>query len=430
MIPARDVTKPQLAETALALVCDDRARGEQLLEAIDLAGGPIFDVEARIGGWEIVPARTIVFWEEDPDLSRLRRRIRLCRARARVVVIVETDRPDVVELALREGATVIGTPGSDELLASELELALDGEPRSVFVDAEELAAELDRALSRKLHRPSPRVRIADPSRLEALVERIANLVLAEARGVAVAAPIHDLDWETASTAVQTKEESGRFRKRAAQGAPDRDPRPDDDRSGVPVDGFISDTSREENLAETSPYEPPTLELIEEVARAAEARTPPPTPAREVPRRVPPSVAIAAVLIVASAGALALGWLRTSPADPVAEPPASMPEVASPSVVPAAPPAVAVPAEPLAPAEMAARDPEPQPAAVLDRAERARRASIRARAHQRHGRPARALRSAHLAVRLAPRNASHRALLEELEDEPEVTEPEDSAILEE
>lgn len=428
MISASRTKPEEFPRSEIALVCDDRLRGERLLEAIDLPGRPIFDVRARLGGWEIVPAGTVVFWDENPDISRLRRQVRLSRERARVVVIVDPVHHDAVELALREGATVIALPASDPTLPGELEACLgSGDDRGIVVDGAELSVELNLALERKLQRTSPRVRLVGTGRLEALVERLATQVLAEARAVAAAAPIADLDWEHISTAVQTHEESGLYRVRAAEGAPMRD--------GPPyelVGPALLDSG--DALAETGPYAPPNQER----SLAPEDRPLPPpvrtrSPAFE-PEQVPAWAAVVAVLLVASAGAFAaiLIWSQYDvPAPPRR---VAILELGVPSVTPVIAPVVS-PAE-TAPAVAPVAEPAEEPVEVVlpDRLERARRASIRARSHLRFGRPSRALRSARLAARLAPENLSYRALLAELDgapaDAPIDAPPADSATLEE
>ena len=410
MIPVR--TPEPFAET-LAVVCDDRARGERLLEAVGHAGRPVFDARARLGGWEVVRARTVLFLERDPDPTQLRRRIRLLRGRARVVVIVEPERPDAAQLALREGALVVTAPSDDRALAAEVRRALDPNDPSVTVDAAELGEALGQALSRKLHRPGPSIRLADGERLECLADRLADLVLAEARGVSTGASIADLDWETRNTAVQPKEESGRFRKRAARGAPDRDPR-----KPPPLPPSKSDTSKDD-LLETRPYQPTTAEAA--AALIPEPPPAPPTPATaaEEPRSVPARALLtAALLLIGAVAAATTLYFRAVPS-PTATPTPTPTPTPAPALAPDPDP---VPVPVLDPAPAPAPAPVLEPTPAPDRAERARRAALRARAHERFGRHDRALRAARLAVRLAPRNGAHRALLEELEAEPAVTEP--------
>jgi len=444
-------------EAPLALVCDDRPRGARLLEAVDLPDGPIFDARARLGGWEIVQARVVVFWQLAPDLARLRRQLRLSRVRAHAIVIVDPSESEAVALALREGATVIAREAADERLAGELATCLRdvGEhPAPVPLDG--LCEALQRTLERRLQRSSPRLRLVASQPIEELVERLADDVLRGARELAVTEePAGPLDWEGEHTPVQTHEEAGLYRRRSARGAPSREP----EEVLIEVEArdvvVLDDPS---DLAETRPYASADEGRVEAALRGP-ASVPPPLPIRAAappapPARVPGWAAALVVFGVAVAGAAAAIALFVPAAPRRPARAVATLRLGRPSVIPVVEPSpgdlgsvrdrglaegVTVSGMDLAPARLASADgigpsvgaratsPEPGAAAsaaedrraarvsLPGRVERARRAALRARAHRHFGRPARALRSARLAVRLAPHDERYRALLAELED---------------
>ncbi|MBX3275189.1 MAG: hypothetical protein KF729_33295, partial [Sandaracinaceae bacterium] len=247
---SRHATARRAGEPApLLLVCDDRARGRALAAALGRPDTPVFDA-AAVGGWEVVPADTVVLFERAPDLSRTRRRLRFARG-ARVIVVVWPEQPRLVELVLREKGVALAWPGSVEALAAELRRCLEGTEGSVLVEPRRLADGLCDELSRRLQRNAPHLRLADETRVEALLDKLTCAILEEARAIE-AAPVADLDWEHLSTAVQTPEESAVVRRRAAVGAPNRDPLP---AVPPPAPDPLS-------IMETRPYSSPTSEQIE------------------------------------------------------------------------------------------------------------------------------------------------------------------------
>lgn len=460
----RSMTQPARERRAgeparLLLVCDDRERGEALLEAIGQPEAPLFEAKA-IGGWEMVPAGAVVLFERSPDLSRTRRRLRF--ARSRVIVVAWPDQPRLIELVLREKGTVVTWPGSVERLAAELSRCLDAREGSVVLQPERIADELCQELSRRLRRNAPQLRLADATRIEALVDKLTCAVLEEARELE-GAPVADLDWEHVSTAVQTREESAIFRRRAADGAPDRDPDGEDTNPGLralrPPPPNPPDPV---SLMETRPYAPVTTEQLdllshvewiddedageaaaEDAEEAREPSRPPPLPARPSvpavalgrrPRPVRAWVGIGLVLATATAGIVLAAIPEPAPTPPLAAtpPPRATLELGQPTVTPVLEELIE-PSE-VEPSEVVAEAPEPTRAApaLSAREERARRSSIRARAHHRMGRHERALAAARYAVRLAPEVESYAALVAELEAEvpstPAVTTEPGSATL--
>ncbi|HHH27526.1 MAG TPA: hypothetical protein ENK57_04130 [Polyangiaceae bacterium] len=223
--PVQERARPVEVTHELVVVADDPARAAALVRELGLPNTPVFDATG-VGEWALVPARTVVLWEIVPDQERLRRRIQIASTSSHVVVVSGVEHPEVIELTLREGATILTWPGSDAALAASLHEYLRGrgheerrnEPRgdeghhnAVVLNSERLADELHRALSRRLDQSSPSIQIADVSRMDRLIDRLTTEILAEAQ----AAPVAALDWDDMPTAVQTPEESGRFRTLAA-----------------------------------------------------------------------------------------------------------------------------------------------------------------------------------------------------------------------
>lgn len=451
------MTRPARARRAgepapLLLVTDDRERGEALLAAIGHPDAPLFDAKA-IGGWEVVPAGTVILFERAPDLSRTRRRLRFARG-SRTIVVAWPDQPRLIELALREKGTVVTWPGDLERLADELRRCLATEDGAVVIDPERLADELCQELARRLRRSAPHLRLADATRVEVLVERLTDAVLAEARELSPGPAIDDLDWEHVSTAVQTREESAKVRKQAA--TVDADPgrtrplRPPP-REPDPV-----------SVMETRPYAATTEEQADLIAsvellddgdageegdapddEAPEAARPPPLPlpssypavSLPAPRRRPPLWLATGVILAAAGFGVGLAVFEPTPSpapratSPAARAPRATLELGAPTVTPVVEPAPAPPEAEVAPPPAPVVEP-----ATAARDDRASRASVRARAHLRRGRFDRALRSAQFAARLAPDVESYAALVAEIEAAaaaaPAVTEEPDRAMLEE
>jgi len=407
----------------LVLVCDDRCRGEQLLRAIGHPDAPRFGTDT-VGGWEDTPTDVVVIWQLAPRLVPTRRRLRLVPEGTRAIVVVPQERRGIIELVLRENATVLTWPGTDPALAEELRscLAEEDDDEAATVASEDLARELGAELSRRLQLHAPRLRLADPAQVKTLVDRLATQVLEEARA-ASAVPIDDLDFDDLPTTVRPE--------RRLPPPPDLD-----------------------SLEETEPYTPLSADQAdalvshvesiaddEDVPVAAVSSIPPPLPSTQRPRPMPgPSpledwmpyagLVAAAALLALSAG-VAYHAFGTEPAGPIADlPPAASPptaylELGTPTVTPVEVPVRAAPqaapepevsdAEPppapRAQAEPVADDPEP-------RTERAFRSAIRARAHRRFGRAERGLDAARFAARLDPDNEEYQSLVADLRAEVE------------
>lgn len=418
------MTEPQPVERApVVLVCDDRPRGEQLLRAIGHPSAPIFGTET-VAGWEDTPADVVVIWQFEPRLVPTRRRLGLVPEGTRAIVVVPSDRRGIIELVLREGATVLTWPGTDPRLAEELKTCLeedDDEDEAVTVASDDLARELGAELSRRLQVHAPRLHLADAQQLETLVDRLATQVLEQARAI-TDVPIDDLDFDDLPTTIRPE--------RRLPPPPDLD-----------------------SLEETRPYDPVSskqAELIshvqsladdEDIPVAAVSSIPPPLPSTRRPRPmpapepldawVPYAGLVAAAALLALAGGVAYNALRAGDPDAVvhtpraATAPSAYVQLGTPTVTPVEVPVDAAPevapepevseADPPPAAPQAEPEPAPEPTV-----ERAFRSAIRARAHRRFGRPERGLDAARFAARLDPENEEYRSLVEELRSEVETS----------
>jgi len=419
------MTDATVERAPVVLVCDDRPRGEQLLRAIGHPAAPIFGTET-VAGWEDTPADVVVIWQFRPRLVPTRRRLGLVPEGTRAIVVVPADRHGIVELVLRQDATVLTWPGTDPALAEELRSCLeeevDDDEEAVTVASDDLARELGRELSRRLQLEAPRLHLADEQQVKTLVDRLATQVLEEARA-ATEVPIHDLDFDDMPTTVRPE--------RRLPAPPDLD-----------------------SLEETAPYAPVTSQQAdalvshvqsladdEDVPVAAVSSIPPPLPSTRRPRPmpgpepldawVPYAGLVAAVALLALSVGVAYNTFAQDDADALAATPraASAPsayvELGVPTVTPVEVPVEAEPEMAPEPEVSADEPPPPAPQAAAPAedpadavAERAFRSAIRARAHRRFGRLERGLDAARYAARLAPDNEEYQSLVDELRAEVE------------
>lgn len=285
------------------LVCEEPRRGNALLSHLGLRGDVRRVLEAP------VPSTHALFWVQRPvRWPDLEAQLRFT-PHARKVVICHPRQHEIIELALREGASIVTSPDPHNPLADQVEAWLDSPEAGRVVAPDELANRMTRALERRLCRPTPHVRLADTARIDALVEKLAAQVLGEARGIVADEDDDWLDWENETTAVQPRTEAMRCLRMSAH-TPTSSPAPI---ALAPLSPPPISLGLDPDLEETDPFAriftpPPDLVAFDDgpepEASGEEAIEPSveqPLPAAPPPRRMSSFAVVALLCVMGLAG---------------------------------------------------------------------------------------------------------------------------------